>query len=100
MTVDKPRTDTRKAKKSETLEVRLPHETKQAFLTACREDGTTASEVVRESIDSYLDERGRPASQPATGKVLAMIPKPLRCPAPRPLISNRNSTASTPTRTA
>ena len=36
-----------KSKKSETLEVRIPYETKQAFLTACREDGTTASEVVR-----------------------------------------------------
>lgn len=76
MTDDKPR----KQKKSETLEVRLPHETKQAFLTACRDDGTTASEVVRESIDTYLDERGRPAVQPVTGNILAMIPKPLRRP--------------------
>lgn len=71
--------DKRKQKKSETLEVRLPYETKQAFLTACREDGTTASEVVRTSIDTYL-ESGRPAPQPETGNVLAMIPKPLRRP--------------------
>lgn len=70
----------RKAKKSETLEVRLPYETKQAFLTACREDGTTASDVVRGSIDTYLDERERPTPQPETGTVLAMIPKPLRRP--------------------
>jgi Ca2+-binding EF-hand superfamily protein len=53
-----------KLKKSETLEVRIPYETKQAFLTACREDGTTASEVVRENIQSYLDERERPVQQP------------------------------------
>jgi Ca2+-binding EF-hand superfamily protein len=65
-------------KKSETLEVRLPHETKQAFLTACREDGTTASEVVRGSIDDYLDTRVRPTPQPETGKLLHMIPTPIR----------------------
>jgi Ca2+-binding EF-hand superfamily protein len=60
----KPHNANVKLKKSETLEVRIPYETKQAFLTACREDGTTASEVVRESIHSYLDERVRPTSQP------------------------------------
>jgi Ca2+-binding EF-hand superfamily protein len=65
-------------KKSETLEVRLPHETKQAFLTACREEGTTASQVVRGSIDDYLDARVRPTAQPETGKLLHMIPRPIR----------------------
>ena len=50
-------------KKSETLEVRIPYETKQAFLTACREDGTTASEVVREQVQTYLDARERPPPQ-------------------------------------
>jgi Ca2+-binding EF-hand superfamily protein len=60
MTDEKPQ----KLKKSETLEVRIPYETKQAFLTACREDGTTASEVVRESVQTYLDERERPVQQP------------------------------------
>ena len=49
-----------KSKKSETLEVRIPYETKQAFLTACREDGTTASEVVRDKVQDYLDARDRP----------------------------------------
>ena len=53
---DRPRN---RAKKSETLQVRIPYETKQAFLTACREDGTTASEVVRESVQTYLDRRER-----------------------------------------
>src|SRR5690606_13279907 len=68
----------RKPKKSETLEVRLPYETKQAFLTACREDGTTASEVVRGSIDDYLDERGRPETETQPRSVIAMIPAPIR----------------------
>ncbi|RYG35985.1 MAG: hypothetical protein EON93_05760, partial [Burkholderiales bacterium] len=52
-----------RSKKSETLEVRIPYETKQAFLTACREDGTTASEVVRDGVQSYLDARERPPIQ-------------------------------------
>jgi Ca2+-binding EF-hand superfamily protein len=73
----------RKEKKSETLEVRLPHETKQAFLTACREDGTTASEVVRGSIQDYLVSREQPSQQPGTRPdyartLIAMIPQPIR----------------------
>jgi Ca2+-binding EF-hand superfamily protein len=62
-----------KLKKSETLEVRIPYETKQAFLTACREDGTTASEVVREKISSYLDERERPIPQPERSNVVEFV---------------------------
>jgi len=74
----------RKEKKSETLEVRLPHETKQAFLTACREDGTTASEVVRGSIQDYLVSREQPSHQQAGANpdyartLIAMIPQPIR----------------------
>jgi Ca2+-binding EF-hand superfamily protein len=62
-----------KLKKSETLEVRIPYETKQAFLTACREDGTTASEVVRGSIQDYLDERVRPIPQPERSNVVDLV---------------------------
>lgn len=65
-------------KKTETLEVRLPHDTKRAFLDACRADGTTASEVVRDSIQSYLDDRAGPERQTSTGRLIAMIPKPVR----------------------
>lgn len=72
-------TDTpRKPKKSETLEVRLPYDTKREFLDACREDGTTASEVVRTSIDTYLGARERPEPIQETGKLLTMIPRPIR----------------------
>ena len=64
MTSDgKPAKPQSRVKKSETLEVRIPYETKQAFLTACREDGTTASEVVSDQVQSYLDQRQRPSQQ-------------------------------------
>jgi Ca2+-binding EF-hand superfamily protein len=71
-----------RAKKSETLEVRIPYETKQAFLTACREDGTTASEVVRESVHTYLDGRERPTPQ-RTRTLIMKLPQPVRRYAPR-----------------
>lgn len=44
----------RKLKKSETLEVRLPFETKTAFMARCRTDGRTASEAVRAYIDREI----------------------------------------------
>ena len=73
---------TQKVKKSETLEVRIPHETKQAFLSACREDGTTASEVVRDQVQTYLDARERP---PIAEKrtLLMTLPTNVRRYAPR-----------------
>jgi Ca2+-binding EF-hand superfamily protein len=52
----------RPPKKSDMLEVRIPHETKRAFLEACREVGRTASEVVREFVDSYLSRARRRSS--------------------------------------
>lgn len=69
----KPKTSKPRMKKSETLEVRIPHETKQAFLNACREDGTTASEVVREQVQSYLDARERPQPQ-EKGRLMQFSP--------------------------
>ncbi|MBI1340049.1 hypothetical protein GC169_07560 [bacterium] len=73
-------TDTRplRAKKSETLEVRLPYETKAAFLEVCRDRGTTASEVVREGIDAYLGHAERERSPPHVKGLIEMIPKPVR----------------------
>ena len=44
----------RSQKKSETLEVRLPHHTKQAFMAWCQRRGLTASEVVRRFIEKRL----------------------------------------------
>lgn len=41
----------RPPKKSETLEIRLPHAAKVAFMDRCRAEGLTASEVVRDLIE-------------------------------------------------
>ncbi len=44
-------------KKSDMLEVRLPYETKAAFMARCRDTRRTASEVVRLFIDQELEGR-------------------------------------------
>lgn len=41
-------------KKSETLEVRLPYDTKTAFMARCRDLGQTASDAVRGFIETEL----------------------------------------------
>lgn len=51
---------TRTPKKSETLEIRIPHETKQALMARSRAEGKPASEVVRSFIDAYLAEAACP----------------------------------------
>ncbi len=55
-------TEHRRLKKSEFLEVRLPHPTKQAFMDRCHGEGRSASEAVRGFIDAYLagPRRGAP----------------------------------------
>ena len=50
----------RPPKKRETLEVRLPLETKTAFMARCHDAGLTASEVVRDLIEREpLRSKGR-----------------------------------------
>jgi hypothetical protein len=49
----------RPPKKSENLEIRLPHATKAAFMQACRRRGVSASDVLRSSIARYLSASGR-----------------------------------------
>ena len=51
--------DKRPEKKSETLEVRLPHSKKEAFKEACERDGITASHAMRSFIDAYLKRSHR-----------------------------------------
>ena len=51
----------RPPKKSETLELRIPHATKQAFMTRCRDEGRGASETMRMLIDGHLNRRVRTA---------------------------------------
>lgn len=74
----KPQFRPTRVKKSETLEVRIPHETKQAFLNACREDGTTASEVVRDKVQDYLDTRERPSLNADKRTLIMKLPQPIR----------------------
>jgi Ca2+-binding EF-hand superfamily protein len=47
-------TKPRPPKKTETLEVRVPHAVKRDFMALARRRGRTASAVLREFIDSYL----------------------------------------------
>lgn len=42
-------------KKSESLEIRIPYPTKQAFMARCRAEGRPASEALRGFIDQYLE---------------------------------------------
>ena len=44
----------RSPKKNDTLEVRLPSETKTAFMEACKANGVSGSGVLRGCIDNYL----------------------------------------------
>ena len=45
-------------KKNDSIEIRLPDETKAAFREKCRQEGRTASDAVRTFIDEELDPRG------------------------------------------
>ena len=65
------------AKKSDTLEIRLPHADKTAFMARCRAEGTTASETVRNLIVQHLAESDavRPSRRwlrPAVGAAAAL----------------------------
>jgi hypothetical protein len=47
-------TRSRPPKKTESLELRLPHQTKAAFMAHCRRGGSSASEAVRRFIEAEL----------------------------------------------
>jgi hypothetical protein len=51
----------RPPKKSETLEIRLPYPTKQAFMARCRHEGRSASEALRGFIEREIDGPARPS---------------------------------------
>lgn len=66
----------RPPKKSEFLEVRIPHPTKSAFMARCRDEGRSASEAVRAFIEAELAatkprRRFRPAHLVAGALALA-----------------------------
>ncbi len=74
-------------KKSDMLEVRLPHETKVAFMARCRETRRTASEAVQVFIDQELDGRGgqAPSVQPGLARPGRRPGRPGRRRGRRPL---------------
>lgn len=43
-------------KKSESLEIRLPHAAKTAFMARCHDQGRTASEALRQFIDTEISD--------------------------------------------
>jgi hypothetical protein len=57
---------TARLKKNSSIEIRLPDQTKTAFMERCRREGRTASDVVRTLIDQQLEpsrsapKHGRP----------------------------------------
>lgn len=54
----------REPKKSETIEIRLSHEAKSAFMRRCREDDVSASAAIRSLIDaSTAGPRERPTAR-------------------------------------
>jgi hypothetical protein len=61
----------RPPKKSETLEIRLPHETKAAFMARCGQDGVTASQALRGFIETRIAEDSRPPAWRRWAKIAA-----------------------------
>lgn len=52
-------TNPRAPKKSETIEVRVPHGAKAAFAARCRDQGVTVSEAVRAFMEREIGTPGR-----------------------------------------
>jgi Ca2+-binding EF-hand superfamily protein len=51
----------RPPKKTEMIEVRVSMETKRDFLEACRTVGRSASDVIREGMQAFIDRQAQPA---------------------------------------
>lgn len=66
-------------KKSDTLEVRLPHSKKEAFKAACDEEGITASHAVRTFVDAYIRQSRRVKLKTITQDLtMTMINNPIK----------------------
>jgi hypothetical protein len=59
--------DPRPPKKSESLEIRIPHAAKQAFMARCQAEGRSASDALR----SFIDEQIAPPRRPRRWRVVA-----------------------------
>ena len=69
----------RPEKKTEMIEVRLPHSKKEAFKRACEEEGITVSHAVRTFVDAYLRRSRRmKAKRIAKDISMTLIRNPLK----------------------
>ncbi|MBN9464546.1 hypothetical protein [Brevundimonas sp.] len=57
----------RAPKKSETVEIRLSHPVKTAFMDRCRAEGRTASDAIRQFIEAELAGGFRPRAKTLSG---------------------------------
>lgn len=57
----------RAPKKSETVEIRLSHPVKTAFMDRCRAEGRTASDAIRQFIEAELAGGARPRAKSLSG---------------------------------
>ncbi|MDQ1153742.1 hypothetical protein [Brevundimonas sp. SORGH_AS_0993] len=57
----------RAPKKSETVEIRLSHPIKTAFMARCRAEGRTASDAIRQFIEAELDGAARRPTKTLSG---------------------------------
>lgn len=64
-------TEPRRLKKSESLEIRIPYPTKEAFMARCRADGRSASEALRAFIDQQLEAPAKPRLSRRTLRLVA-----------------------------
>lgn len=56
----------RPLKKSESLEIRIPYPTKQAFMEHCRREGLSASEALRTLIEQRIEGAPPPPRAPVS----------------------------------
>lgn len=75
----------RKLKKSESLEIRIPYPTKQAFMARCRAEGRSASAELRAFIEGRLETQqlrpGRRTRQILAGALIAATMGAVAAPA-------------------
>lgn len=70
---------TRIEKKTDMIEVRMPHSKKEAFKAACEAEGITVSHAVRSFIDAYLKRSHRMKIQRITKDVsMTLIRNPIK----------------------
>lgn len=68
----------RPPKKSESLEIRLPHATKTAFMQVCRSRGVSASDVLRGCIARYLSTPARTSDRRWKERIMSFALTPRR----------------------